>query len=289
MICPLGSGLVSKVRSADVLLAEGAIEFFSEQIRAKPKDAFSFSIRGMLRHDKNELDAALADYNQAIEIDSKCALAYHGRGQIWYGKREYDKAIGDFNRAVKLNPEDAELYKDRAWAWISKDEFDNALRDCNDAIRLEGPFDTDATWLRGVVWRNKKEYDKAIADFTLVIIGNPDSILAYASRGWIWYKKDEFDKALDDFDKAIKLNPKLCAAYVDRGDTWWALDQSAPRSTTTRRLSDWNRTTAAAISVADSRFRILTSMKRRSRILIKLFDADPRIGQTASTTVAFPC
>ena len=139
VIGPVGGGLVSRVRSADVLLAEGAIEFFSEQIRAQPKDAFSLSMRGMLRQDKNELDAAIADYTQAIQLDPKCALAYRGRGQIWYGKEGVRQSDCRSQHSVFHPGRRRSSRKDQVWKRRESTNSRTRYWDCNAAIRFGEP------------------------------------------------------------------------------------------------------------------------------------------------------
>jgi tetratricopeptide (TPR) repeat protein len=208
-----GDSPMGWVKSDRVIPAEAAIEFFTNQIRAKPDDAFSFLMCAMLRQDKNGLDAALDDYNQSIKLNPRSAFAHIGRARIWSSKKEYDKAIADYseaidfnardavafrerasawsckkeydkaiadlNEAIKLNPHHAEGYKARAIAWLEKDKPDEALRDCAQAVQLEGSFHTDSTWLRGCLRLEKNDYDKAIADFTWVLDSDPESASAY--------------------------------------------------------------------------------------------------------------
>ena len=214
------------VQTGDVVLVEKAIRLFSEQLRTNPKDARAFAMRGLVRQDNGELDLALGDYNQAIKFDPRCAFAYHRRGRIWKGKEQHDKAIADLSEAIKLNPQRAAAYQDRAWEWYGKGELDNALSDCNELVRLEGTFGTEGAWLRGLVWGGKREYDKSIADFSLVIDRQPENASAYANRAVSWHRKNEFEKALDDIDKAIEINPADPAMFILRGDIWWALDQA---------------------------------------------------------------
>ena len=58
-LTPEHGAVAGWVQAAEVVPVEKAIEFFAEEIRVKPKDAFSFAMRGMLREDKTEPNAAL--------------------------------------------------------------------------------------------------------------------------------------------------------------------------------------------------------------------------------------
>ena len=63
----------------------------------------------------------------------------------------------------------------------------------------------------------KKEYDKAIADYGEAIRLDPKDAFAYNSRGLAWYSKKEYDKAIADYDEAIRLKPDFAVAYYNRG------------------------------------------------------------------------
>ena len=69
---------------------------------------------------------------------------------------------------------------------------------------------------------NKKDYDKAIADYDEAIELDPKDAVAYNNRGVAWYAKNEYDKAIADFNEAIRLDPEDAVAYINRGNAWYA-------------------------------------------------------------------
>jgi tetratricopeptide (TPR) repeat protein len=66
--------------------------------------------------------------------------------------------------------------------------------------------------------REKKDYDKAVADYTDAIRLDPKCVAAFNNRGSAWEAKGEYDKAIQDFDDAIRLDPKDAAAFNNRGN-----------------------------------------------------------------------
>ena len=62
--------------------------------------------------------------------------------------------------------------------------------------------------MRGDAWADKKEYEKAIADFTRLITLDPRNAWAYASRGLAEAEHQQYDKAIADLDEALKLEPQ---------------------------------------------------------------------------------
>ena len=69
---------------------------------------------------------------------------------------------------------------------------------------------------RGVAYASKKDFDRAIADYTDAIRIDPNNLGAYNSRGFAYDNKRDFDHAISDLDQAIRLAPKLAAAYINR-------------------------------------------------------------------------
>ena len=74
--------------------------------------------------------------------------------------------------------------------------------------------------IRGLIYNQQGELDKAIGDHSKAIACNPEFAEAYVNRGQAYYNKNEVDKAIEDYDKAIELNPELVEAYTHRGSAY---------------------------------------------------------------------
>ena len=53
----------------------------------------------------------------------------------------------------------------------------------------------------------KKDYDKALADYTEAIKLNPNVAMAYSLRGIMYYDKRDYNKAIVDFEAFLKFYP----------------------------------------------------------------------------------
>ena len=73
---------------------------------------------------------------------------------------------------------------------------------------------------RGLAYKRKGQWDRAIADFSEAIRLNPDFATAFNNRGNIYYGKGQFDRAIKDYDKAIHLKPDLAEAFGNRGNVY---------------------------------------------------------------------
>ena len=83
------------IEASDVLLLDGADDFYSREIRAKPTSAYGYFQRGVIWTYKGENDKAIADYTKVILIDPQHAWAHAKRAYDWGKKNEWDKAIDD--------------------------------------------------------------------------------------------------------------------------------------------------------------------------------------------------
>ena len=86
-----------------------------------------------------------------------------------------------------------------------------------------------------------QEFDRAIAQFDLVIRKLPDFSRAFHGRGRAFFGDERYELALEDYDKAIELEPEFPGAYVDRGIL------REQQGNTESAVDDWNM----AIEFAD--------------------------------------
>jgi tetratricopeptide (TPR) repeat protein len=97
-----------------------------------------------------------------------------------------------------------------------KRDYDRAIADFDQAIRLYP--NRDGTYRnRGDAWRSKGEHDRAIADYTEAIRLKPEEGSYYQSRGAEWSEIGEYDRAFADGDAAVRLDPKFSSSYYSRG------------------------------------------------------------------------
>lgn len=124
----------------------------------------------------------------------------------------YDEAIRLYTKAIasgELSQDYLSIaYINRGRSWYFKKDFDKAIADFTKAIEID-PKDADAYYARGLVRHIKGDYDKAIADYTKVIEINPKRAKAYKARGFCWEAKGQYDKAKADYAKAKEIDPSI--------------------------------------------------------------------------------
>lgn len=69
---------------------------------------------------------------------------------------------------------------------------------------------------RGNAYRDKFDYDQALADYSEAIELDPKQAFAHNNRGIVHRLKGNFESAIADFGEAIKLDPKHAGALSNR-------------------------------------------------------------------------
>lgn len=189
---------------------EEAIQYYDEAIKSDNLSPVSLESayfnRGRAKHEMNDFDCAITDYNKALEINPKIVGAYINRGYAKYQKKDFDGAIADDTKAIELSPSDELAYLDRGKSKRAKGDFDGAIADYNKAIKIKPKYST-AYNNRGTAKLYKYDLDGAIADYSKAIEFDQNSSNAYHQRGLAKYFKGDFEDAASDFEYSLKINP----------------------------------------------------------------------------------
>jgi len=72
---------------------------------------------------------------------------------------------------------------------------------------------SDEAFDRGYAAMERKDYDKAIAEYTEAIRLDPQSDAAYHNRAHVYFGKKEYARAIADYNEAIRINPRDPASH----------------------------------------------------------------------------
>ena len=117
---------------------------------------------------------------------------------------------------LALGPVLARYYYSRGYSLAMKRNYDRAIADFSEAIRLD-PTYNDAYFARGYTYNEKKQFDLAIADYTAAIKLSPKNASAYVNRGGAYTEKQDFDHAIADYTTAVRLVPADAESYYGTG------------------------------------------------------------------------
>jgi tetratricopeptide (TPR) repeat protein len=95
-------------------------------------------------------------------------------------------------------------------------KFPEAISDLSVSLR-NNPYYTDAYFARGNVFRQMGEAEKALQDYTKVIVLEKNNAGAWNNRAIVKGQLGDFSGAIEDLDMAISLKPDMAPAYYLRG------------------------------------------------------------------------
>jgi len=75
---------------------------------------------------------------------------------------------------------------------------------------------------RGLAWHDGRQWDKAIAEYTLALRCDPDGAHIYTNRGACYRAQGDQQAALRDYTRAIELNPRMPEAFYNRAHLYYA-------------------------------------------------------------------
>jgi tetratricopeptide (TPR) repeat protein len=148
-----------------------------------------------------------------------------------------EEAIIACSRWLERNPRDASAYSNRGVRYRNKGEYDRAIADYDQAIQIK-PNDAAAYANRGAAYNGKGAYDRAIVDLDHAIRLDAKLAGAYNNRGFSYIHKGDYDRAVADLDRALQLSPNMASAYGHRGYAF------GRKGDFTRALADFNKALA---------------------------------------------
>jgi tetratricopeptide (TPR) repeat protein len=129
----------------------------------------------------------------------------------------WQSSISLWNYVIEKEPRRIlNAYLNRGVAFGDRKEFDRAIEDFTTALGID-PQSGSHYLNRGMAYVSKGELDRAIADYDRALALNPRYVDAYVNRGSVWLRKKEFDRALADYDRALTLQPGFVPALINRG------------------------------------------------------------------------
>ena len=158
----------------------------------------------------------LTDHRDEVE-----ALLWWRLGELEEQKawEWYEKALTRLGLETALRKAAARTYWNVAHKLRKEKKVDECLPLLNRALELT-PDDAAAYTSRGAVYRDLREYARALEDYAHAIELDPNAVYPYRGRGAVYYDLREYQQALEDYTHAIELDPSNAYSYAGRGMTY---------------------------------------------------------------------
>lgn len=137
-----------------------------------------------------------------------------------YENGKTSMALFQVSEIVRLNPGYLDAYYLRGRIFSDLQEHDKALADFNFLIEKIPNVFPDVYVERGLVYSSIQKFELAINDYSVALEIENDHLLAYIQRGYCFFEVAQFDKAIQDLDKALQIDPKNKHALYIRGSIY---------------------------------------------------------------------
>jgi tetratricopeptide (TPR) repeat protein len=118
-------------------LYQEAIRDFGRALQHKPDLTAAYVERADIFYRRDNLDAALTDYDAVLDMDKTDAEVLAARAYVHYWQGKSDKAVADAEEALKANPECARAYYVRGVARLALKQDELGIADLDKAVAIE--------------------------------------------------------------------------------------------------------------------------------------------------------
>lgn len=192
-----------------------------ENVTAKfPKDALSWTNKGLAYFDAGAYEKALQSYDQALKIDPTTYDAAHNLGVTYNKMKRYPEAVEAFGKATKIKPESPEAWWGRAQTRSKINDYAGAAADFEKGISLgmKRPRHDMNVALAGA-YAGMGQFDRALGLFNSAIQEQPLADYYY-QKGNALAGTGNMPGAIEQYDLALQKDPKLTEALNNKGNAF---------------------------------------------------------------------
>lgn len=121
-----------------------------------------------------------------------------------------------WNHCLQVTPMEAKAYINRGNVFKNMKEYHRAIGDYDKGIEID-PQSEEGYFNRGLVLAQLREFSKAISDYNKAIEIDPRDEDTYINRGNVFKDMKEYHRAITDYDKALEINPQYAEAFYNKG------------------------------------------------------------------------
>lgn len=201
------------------------IELYKNVLELEPNNLSALNNIGAAYNNAYNYTNAIKYLNKAIEIEPNYAIALANLANSYNLLGDLDRALEYANQAIEKNPNIDWSYSVKGNIFTKQGKLNDAEKTLGLAININ-PNSPEVYNTRGYFYEETGKYEEAEKDFIKAEkLGYPNKAILYNNFAVLYRRKKEFDKALKYLEKAREENPDfpniegtLALIYADKGD-----------------------------------------------------------------------
>ncbi len=196
-----------------------AEELFNKSIEINPKQSEAFFNLGCLYQEKDQLKEALEFFKQAVIINPKDHESYLRMGLCTQSMGNLDDTQAFFEEAFRLKPDSKEMGAALTAIYLEKGMLERA-EEVLQVNLVSFPEDINLNFSMGLIQKDLKKYESALAKFNRVVHLNPEYAEGFYHLADCCVHLELFDQAEPFFAKACKLDPQFTEPMLKLGELY---------------------------------------------------------------------
>ena len=194
---------------------------------ARPSDARVPYIRGLLAADRDDLKAAVNDFQEALQRDRTLVGAWQDLGLAYVKLSRWPEAVEAFAELAKQRADSGEVAYLYALALYNSQKREAAEKEVRRALRVD-PGAADAYTLLGIILASRGRANSEAGEaLTQAVALNPSNYDAVFNLGRVQYAQKDYEGATRSFRASVRLKPKIPEARFFLGTSLESAGDSA--------------------------------------------------------------
>jgi protein O-mannosyl-transferase len=161
---------------------------------------------GLVLDQKDEVNAAVAEYEKAEKIQPGYAEAHNNLGNALGHAGRFTEAIAEYKKALEIVPDLPQVRNNLAAAYGQTGQFDEAVLNFRKVLEDNPGFAAGHANL-GYALALQGNLDDAISEYKKALSIKRDSFETLMNLGDLYMKKDQTAQAIAHYKKAVELRP----------------------------------------------------------------------------------
>lgn len=195
---------------------EQAASLYTRILAEYPGQADALYLFGVLHHQLERHQEAVALFLKAIEGNKRKPEWYNTLGEAYRALGQPDKAIQAYRRALKLAPGLIEALGNLGLALHDQGQLAEAAQ-CYERVLRMAPHSLPALINLGSVYQDQGRHKEAALQYQAALSLDQNCAEAHFNLGLLHYKKERYQDALRHLEFATQLQPDNAEAWLGLG------------------------------------------------------------------------